>query len=207
MTKPTEKEKVIFLLPLSALLKFKFNPGAVLWQSVANPVQGHFQCPVRCPCTELCPLWGPGSSRGVSIHQGPTHTGIKEFPIPTSLNCSVHTREGAGLSWASALPRQRWEKGFLGFPSWLLKDPPAAESKSWPISIMGQAARMAEPALTQHKNPLVEHTLCWGEPFRAHAKSFGIAQLMLQQAQEPFCHHQNFQCNYSNTHNSNIIYI
>lgn len=123
-----------------------------------TPVQGHFQCPVRCSCPELCPLWGPGSSKGVSHPPRAKRHRIKEFPVPTSLSCSVHTREGAaggpGLSWASALPRQRWEKGLPASQAgcWRILQQQRANLDPFPLLHL-PAARMAEPALTQHKNP------------------------------------------------------
>lgn len=119
MTKPTEKENVIFLLPPSALFKLKSNPGAVLWQSVANASSGTVPLPCEVPTGRALPRFGDlAAPRVCHIHQGPADTRIKEFPVSTSLNCSVHTGDraagGPGLGWASALHRQGWEKGFPG---------------------------------------------------------------------------------------------
>lgn len=62
MTKPTEKENVIFLLPSSAL--FKFNAGAVLWQSVVNSSSGTLPLPCEVSLTELCPILGTWQLQG-----------------------------------------------------------------------------------------------------------------------------------------------
>lgn len=58
MAKPTEKEKVIFLLPPSALFKFKFNPDAVLWQSVVNSSLGTLPLPCEVLIYRALPHFG-----------------------------------------------------------------------------------------------------------------------------------------------------
>lgn len=89
MTKPTEKEKVLFLLPPSALLEFKRTPGAALWQSVVNCSSGTLASPCEALVPRALPRSGDLAAPGARhIHSGAdrhTHRGISHIP---ALLCS-----------------------------------------------------------------------------------------------------------------------
>lgn len=90
MTKSTEKEKILLLLPPSALFKFKL----ILVLSCGRVVKLQFRDTSialwGAPLHSSTPLWGPGSSRGVSHPlRADRHTdqGISSIHIPELL-CS-----------------------------------------------------------------------------------------------------------------------
>lgn len=95
MTKPTEKEKVLFPLPPSALFKSKCNPGAALWQSGVNSSSGTLPSPCEVLISRALPRSGDLAAPGVChIHSGPdrhTDQGISSTHTPELL-CSHQSR-------------------------------------------------------------------------------------------------------------------